>query len=400
MLRADPGRLAAQSVKFDGPGNLRGRGHYLRDIITIAVCAVLCGAHDWEEVECFGKAKLSWFRQMLRLPSGIPAQETFVRVFALLNKDRFREEFEHWLSELSRVHREPSETEPSELLHRMHQTDMALDAIDAVSVWVTENGVAFGQKVVHRQSNSDVAIPELLRRMELPGCIVAVDTIGCQRSIPQQIVNQGADYALTVKASQGQLHQLVRDRFSFTEEGDWDERAGEYAESVDRNDGRMEKRRCWSIFEDSELACIQDQRFWPALRSVAMVQAECHLGTRHSDQRRYYISSLPGDAAQLVRAVHDHWEIGSAVHWSLEISHREGRERQRRENEAGNLALLHDLTRALIENEGSSGSVEAKRKRAGWDDEFLRRLFACQGPATSRIRYQVRPFLSIDAEAD
>ena len=376
MVRAHAGKLSTRSGNHNSTGNLRGRGHYLRDIIVTATCAAICGAENWGEVECFGKAKQPWLRKLLRLPNGIPSQEAIGNVFELLDTQQLREDFGYWLMGVGEVSRQCSETFSEDVLRRKHQKDLALGSIDVVSIWNTNNGLALGQNVVHGKSNADTAIPELLSRMELSSCIVTLDTVGCQRSIPQQIMNQGADYALAIKASQGRLHQNIRDSFSSAKRTDWNDLDAEYAETVERSSTGVEKRRCWSIFQESELARIQARRDWPGLRCVAMVQAERGLGERSDGECRYYISSLPGDAFQLVRAVRDQWEIGNDVHWLLDISRLDGGKRRRRENGERNMALLHDLTLDMINAEGSPGAAEIKRKRAGWDDEFLRRVLS------------------------
>ena len=376
MVRAHAGKPSSRSGNHNSTGNLRGRSHYLRDIIVTATCAAICGAENWGEVECFGKAKHPWLRNLLRLPNGIPSQSAIGNVFELLDTQQLREDFECWLMGVGEVSRECSEAFNEDVLYKKHQRDIALGGIDMVSVWGTNNGVALGQNVVHGKSNADTAIPELLSRMELSSCIVALDTIGCQRRIPQQIVNQGADYALAIKASQGRLHQNIRDSFTSAKRSDWEDLDAEYAEIVARSSNGVEKRRCWSIFQESELARIQAHRDWPGLRSVAMVQAERGLGQRSDGECRYYISSLPGDAFQLVRAVRDQWEIGNDVHWLLDISRLDGGKRRRTENGERNMALIHDLTLDMINAEGSPGGAEVKRKRAGWDDEFLRRVLS------------------------
>ena len=386
MVRADIGELAMRAGNFEGPGDLRGRGHYLRDIIAITICAVMCGANDPIEIECFGSAKLPWFRRRLRLPNGVPSHETIGQVLSLLETQRLSEDFGYWLAGVANIYREQPEPVEADALRKKRERDEALSGIDTVSVWTTERGVIFGQNVVHGKSNAGTAIPELLGRMELSSCIVGLDTVGCKRSVPQQIINQGAEYALTVQTSESRLHQKIRESFSVVRRVDQDSPDGEFAETVNLDNGGVENRRCWSISEESELAWIQDQRFWPSLRSVAMVQAERHLGEFSSRRRRYYISSLPGDASQLVRAVSDRWEIGNAVHWTLGINQLPGRNQKGWENEANNLALLRQLTQSMIAKEGSAGSVEVKRKRAGWDDEFLERIFSRDEPVVQPYR--------------
>ena len=293
MVRADIGELAMRAGKFEGPGDLRGRGHYLRDIIAITICAVMCGANDPIEIECFGNAKLPWFRRRLRLPNGVPSHETIRQVLSLLETQRLSEDFGYWLAGVANIYRERPEPVEADALRKKRERDEALSAIDTVSVWTTERGVIFGQNVVHGKSNAGAVIPELLGRMELSSCIVGLDTVGCKRSVPQQIINQGAEYALTVKTSESRLHQKIRDSFSIACEVDWSGLGGEYAETINLLDGGVEKRRCWSISEASELAWIQDQRFWPALRSVAMVQAERHLESGpETPSRRKMANSL------------------------------------------------------------------------------------------------------------
>ena len=397
MVRTHLASVAFGAGSPGGPGHFKTRGHYLRDIVDLAVCAAISGADDWDEVECFGRSKFPWFRQRLRLQNGVPSRDAFSRVFALLDPERLREDFSLWVARASNFFGERPAGLTQDQFDAIHREHLALNVIDSVSAWVTERGIAFGQNVVHGTSNANAAIPELLRRLELANCVVTLDTVGSQRSIPQQIVNQGADYALIVKASHGRLHQNIQDSFSAMDTGDWRASDGDYAETVERSNGRVEKRRCWSISQDLDLALIQDQRFWPSLRSVAMVKAERHIGVRSSGQQRYYISSLPGDASELVRTVRDCWEIGSSVHWCLEIANRNGSGSLGQVNETQNLALLRELTHAMIKAEGSPGSVKVKRKRAGWDVEFLERVLSSE--RTGRQPHQDHEFAVEEYEA-
>lgn len=181
------------------------RWHLLFDIIVIAICAAICGADSWTDVELFGKSKYKWFKQSLKLPHGIPSHDTFGRVFALLDTEQFQACFVEWVSAISEVFQGQIVAVDGKTLRRSHDKATGKEAIQIVGAWAAQNRLVLGQMKVDERSNEITAIPELLALLEIAGCIVTTDAIGCQKTIAQTIVDQDADYVLALKENQGPL---------------------------------------------------------------------------------------------------------------------------------------------------------------------------------------------------
>ena len=186
--------------------------HLLVDIVVIAITAVLCGADDWNTIESFGEAKEDWFRTFLQLPSGIPSHDTFRRVFARLSPASFQECFVGWVREVAGAIQGVVAID-GKTLRRSHDRSLGKKAIHMVSAWAAENRLVLGQIKTDEKSNEITAIPELLQRLDLHGCIVTIDAMGCQRAIAEQIIDQKADYLLALKGIQSGLLEAVESVF-------------------------------------------------------------------------------------------------------------------------------------------------------------------------------------------
>lgn len=179
----------------------RAKEHRLLDIMTITLCAVLCGADDWVAVETFGRAKEAWLRSFLALPSGIPSHDTFGRVFARLEPTEFRTCFMAWVQAVPGVALTDGVIAiDGKTLRRSHDRERGQAALHLVSAWASASGLVLGQVATDQKSNEITAIPALLRLLALEGSTVTIDAMGCQTTIAAQIVAQGADYVLTLKS--------------------------------------------------------------------------------------------------------------------------------------------------------------------------------------------------------
>jgi predicted transposase YbfD/YdcC len=353
------------------------RRHLLFDIVVIAICAAICGADSWVDVELFGKSKYQWLKQFLKLPHGIPSHDTFGRVFALLDAEQFQARFVEWVSAISDVFQGQVVAVDGKTLRRSHDKAIGKQAIQMVSAWAAENRLVLGQMKVDDQSNEITAIPELLALLEVSGCIVTIDAIGCQKKIARTIVNQDADYVLALKENQGHLHETFQDLFQYP-----DEMAAiecDHHKTMDKGHGRIEVRECWATSDPDYLSYINEQLSeWPGLNSLAMVKSErTVIGEETTIKCRYFISSLDSDAKLIMHAARTHWGIENKVHWILDIAFREDDCRVRKGNGAENFAVLRHLALNLLKHEKSlKCGIKAKRKKAGWDHDYLLKVLA------------------------
>jgi len=229
-----------------------------------------------------------------------------------------------------------------------------------------------GQRKVDDKSNEITAIPALLNVLEIAGCIVTIDAMGCQRDIASAIIARGADYVLALKGNQGSLFEDVQWLFQSAQASGFADVAHSIAQSVDKGHGRIEIRRCWTL---SELDYLIQLPLWSGLQTVVMVQSEQHCHGQITTENRFFISSLPSQASLLLHAVRTHWSIENSLHWVLDVSFREDACRIRRDFAPHNMALLRHLALNLLSQDSSSKrGIAAKRKKAAWDQSYLIKL--------------------------
>ena len=364
--------LIEHFAKLKDPRIDRTKHHNLIDIVVIAICAVIGGADSWADVELFGKSKKEWFSKLLDLPNGIPSHDTFGRVFARLDAEQFENCFIDWVRAVSDVVEGQIVAIDGKTIRRSHDRFIGKSAIHMVNAWASANRLILGQTKVDERSNEITAIPELLSTLDVSGCTVTIDAMGCQKDIATTIIDQGADYVLALKENQPQLHQDVTDTFEQARQTGFASLDHDFHETVNKGHGRIETRRCWSVSDPDHLSYINDRNEWTKLTSVVMIESERIEDGKTSIQARYYISSLPNDARVLLASVRTHWGIENSVHWVLDVAFGEDDSRVRQGNAAQNLSVLRRMALNMLKRETTSqGGVAAKRKRAGWDEDYL-----------------------------
>lgn len=363
------------SLKDPRDGN--ATQHQLQDILVIAICASICGADTWVDVETWGRAKEKWLRTFLELPNGIPSHDTFGRVFALLDPAEFRPGFLSWLRAIQKLTRGQVIALDGKKLRRSHTGRLGKKAIAMVSAWATANHLVLGQVKVRSKSNEITAIPELLRGLEISGCIVTIDAMGCQPTIAAKIVKKDADYVLAVKQNQGQLFDDVKDLFAGCQEENFLQVPHDYTKTIEKGHGRIEIRECWTLADPEFLDYLRHRDAWPKLRAVAMVRAERRIGTKRSRETRYYITSVENNAKQILEAIRAHWGIENGLHGVLDIGFREDESRVRKDHAPENMAVLRHIAVNLLKQEQTAKiGIKAKRLKAAWDQDYLLKVLS------------------------
>jgi predicted transposase YbfD/YdcC len=368
MAKPSPVALLEHFASVPDPGIERHRWHKLGDILLIAVCAVVWGAESYPAIEDFGLERETWLRQFLELPAGIPSHDTFNRVLRLLDPVELQSCFLRWMQAVAEVTDGEVVAIDGKALRRSFAKGSAKRAIPMVSAWATANGVVLGQRKVDTKSNEITAIPALLALLELKGCIVTIDAMGCQRDIAQKIVEQGADYVLALKGNQPTVEQAVKQFFLTGPEAETHWRQRDYHEHTDRGHGRVETRRAWiSADWDEELRAAA----WPGLQSIGLVEALRTVGEKTSVEQRFYLSSLPPHACEFAQAVRKHWEIENQLHWTLDVTFREDQSRLRTGYGAENFAVVRHIALNLLRQEPSAKSLPRKRLACALNPDYL-----------------------------
>lgn len=354
----------------DPRGN--NKTHPLINIITIAICAVISGADGWVDIENYGKAKRAWLSTFLDLREGIPSHDTFGRIFRWLDPDQFQASFIIWSQAISQLSKGEVVAIDGKMLRRSKDSTHKKAGIWIVSAWASENRLVLGQEKVDDKSNEITAIPTLLKLLDIEGCVVTIDAIGTQTEIVEQIVDKKADYILPVKDNQKRLREDIEMLFDgFEADGYVDV---DYDADKQHSNGhdREEIRHCWMVEKKDYLDYLRGSDQWKSLRSVAKLMTVRTQGDNATVTTRYFISSLPMDAQYFIKCLRDHWRIENGLHWVLDIAFREDDSRIRKNHAPQNMAILrHIATNLLKQEESARVGMKAKRKMAGWDNDYL-----------------------------
>jgi predicted transposase YbfD/YdcC len=377
MEEQPAGKIRAHFEKLSDPRIGNATRHKLIDIIVIAVCAVICGADGWSDVALYGKTKRKWLQEFLELPHGIPSHDTFGRVFAKIDPEEFEKRFLEWVQAVQAMTAGQVIAIDGKQLRGSHRRREGQSAICMVSAWATANRLVLGQTKVDEKSNEITAIPKLLDLLDLNGCLVTIDAIGTQTEIAEQIVAQGGDYLLAVKANQGFLYEDLQHLFGFERQPEMASAGYSHARKVDAAHGRLEIRECWAISAPDYLSYPRGAQNWKGLQTLAMIVSERRLGEQVEIKTRYFISSRKMDAKAFLKAKRSHWAIENGLHWVLDVVFQEDRSRVRKDHAPENLAVLrHMAVNMLKQDKSLKVGVHAKRLQAGWDNQYLLKVLA------------------------
>lgn len=282
-----------------------GTRHDFQELLVMTIAAVLSDCDTMEDVVEWSRMHESWLRRFMVLKHGIPSEDTFLRIFRLLDPKGFEACFRRWVGQV---------------VTQLNGT-IAVDgktvrgsgtggeqAIQMVSAFATELGLVLGQEKVASKSNEITAIPELLDALYLKGFLVSIDAMGCQKAIARQIVGKKADYLLAVKGNQPGLLQAIQDAFIDQQQ------AVMHIADLDTGHGRIVAQRC-SILP---AAGIVPEADWPGCAVIARIDSLRQVKGKTSElEQRYYISSRNLAPSALAEAVRSHWAIENQLHWVL-----------------------------------------------------------------------------------
>jgi len=343
--------------------------HALLTILVIAVCAVLCGADGWEDSEEYGTAQAAWFAEVVDFPHGMPGHDPFRRVLSRLDPDELTQCFLSWTAALSDLSGGEIGAIDGKTLRHSFDRAAAKAAIHMVSAWANSHRLVMGQVKVDDKSNEMTAIPQLVQMLDCTGATVTIDAMGCQKESAKVLTEQGADDVLALKQNHSTLYDDVTLCLDTARAKEFAETDHAYSETVDGDHGRIEIRQYWIT---SAIDWVGATASWANLHSLGMVESRREHGEKVESERRYDLVSLPADGVRFSEAVRQHWGVENQVHGVLDVSFAEDASRIRKDKGAQTFSVLRHIALNLLRRESQhTRGIKARRKRAGWDRDYL-----------------------------
>ena len=344
----------------------------LINVVTIAVCAVICGADDFVAIAKFGRTKRTWLSRFLDLKEGVPSHDRFNAIFAALKPAEFEKCLLSWITALHEISDGQVIAIDGKTLRRSFDAADSKAAIHMVSAWATANHISLGQVVVDAKSNEITAIPKLLEMLELSGAMITIDAMGCQTEIAQKIVDAEADYCLAVKGNQPTLHQGIVEFFDEHLEDDFARTPVRRYQTEEKGHGR-EEIRYYFICPVPENA--PDRSRWAHLKAIGIAISNTQRNGEDCNEVRYYILSKYLAARRFAEAVRGHWGIENRLHWQLDVTFQEDQCRIRQGHADANFSIIRRAALALLKNESTlKVGIKNKRLTAGWDESYLEKV--------------------------
>ena len=336
----------------------------LYDLLFLTICGVISGCEGWEDIRDFGEFRLPWLRSLGLFKEGIPADDTIARLISRIDPDQLQKSFIKWMRQANKLTCGEVIAVDGKTLRSSYNRDDKKSAIHMVSAFATTNGVVMGQIKTGEKSNEITAIPALLKMLDIRGCLITIDAMGCQNDIADTIVNKGADYLLALKTNQELLHRAVVSAFK--------EAKLKTNTQIEQGHGRIEAREYY-VLDAQKISKAFPQ--WKGLRTIGMAINYINDGEKESVHYRYYISSAELTQEQFGKAVRGHWGIES-MHWVLDTAMKEDNCQIYKENGAENLARLRHIARNIIRADKSrKASVRRKQRMAVMDPSYLESIF-------------------------
>ena len=332
----------------------------LLEIVVMTICAVISGCEYWEDIVDFSRVKMTWFQEKLGLvlEHGVASHDTFQRVFQLINPEELEASFMSWVRSVSQITK-------GEIVSIDGKTvcgsrDAKAKAIHMVSAWANANQMVLGQVKTEEKSNEITAIPILLEMLELKGCIVTIDAMGCQKDIAKTITEAEADYVFGLKGNQTSLHDDVKLYFE-TED------VPKKKITHDKGHGRIERRE---YYLETEIDWLHQKPDWERLSAIGMVKSSVWEKDSLREEARYFITSLT-NVETFAKAVRAHWGIENSLHWCLDVVFNEDACRTRKDNSAENFSVIRKIALNILKNFPVKMSLARKRRKCEYDSDFM-----------------------------
>lgn len=352
---------------LEDPRIERKKLHALMDIIVIVICAVISGAEGWEAIEEFAQEKEEWLRKFIPLEHGIPSHDCIAYVIRRLSFKGFRECFMAWTQAVADQADSQIISIDGKTARGSRDKKNNRNPLHMVSAWGAKSRLVLGQEAVDEKSNEITAIPKLLDLLEIKGCIITIDAMGCQRAITRKIKQKGGDYVISLKGNQGLLHNAVQALLKSAEQNNFAKISHDFKEENDKGHGRVERRRYW-VTED--IGSLPNTEKWEGLRSVGVVERKVIEQGKETIERRYYINSIAANGNIFAKAVREHWGVENCLHWRLDVVFREDASRIRKDNAPAIMTTIRHLCMGIFDSDSSIRSLIKKKRKAAWNDNY------------------------------
>lgn len=372
MTRCAFASISVHFADLDDPRSSRSQVHPLINVVAIGLCAVICGAEAFTDMEEFGRRKRKWLGKFLDLTNGIPSHDTFNTVFARLKPEQFEGCLLNWIASLQEISDGQILAVDGKTLRGSYHRGDNKAAVHMVSVWATKNHLSLGSVAVDEKSNEITAIPRLLELIDVSGALVTIDAMGCQKEIARTIRHEKADYCLAVKENQPKLHEAIGEFFNEHLESDFANSPCRRYTTTETGHGRTDERLyiIAPVPED-----FPGRRQWKDLRAIGFTVRMSEQNGRHTDHVRYYILSKYVSGKRFAEAVRGHWGIENNLHWQLDVTFREDDLRIREGHAPANMSILMRTALSLLKNETTNKrGLKTKRRAAGWDEDYLEKV--------------------------
>jgi predicted transposase YbfD/YdcC len=365
--------------KLEDPRDKRGKRHKLVDIIVMSIYAIICGNEDCENIADWLELRIYYFKELLKLENGIPCADTFLRVFRAIEPQKFMEMFAEWVRSIP-------VGEGKQIAIDGKAVKSAADRLNGgntpyiVSAFLTEIGISIGQVKCDDKSNEITAIPELLEILDISGCVITIDAIGCQSKIVKKIVGKEGHYCLTVKENQSNLYKDIDEYFKFALNDRMESENLSYHLTKSFSHGRYEKRKYYVTDDETLINHINDRKKWKNLKAVGMVENTREIGGKTTVSRKYYILDIDVTAERFAEITRNHWQIENGLHWILDVHFKEDLSTSKKDNSIFNLSLLRKICYNLIKLDDSFNkstkkiSFKKKLNRYNFDFQLLNNL--------------------------
>lgn len=352
----------------------RKKLYLLIEIVFLTICAVISGSNHFTEVGIFGEANIEWLRKFLPFTNGIPSHDAIGYFFSRLDPEHFKTKFVEWIRSVAKITDGEVVAIDGKTLRHSYDSSANKTAMHMISAWASGANLVLGQLKVDEKSNEITAIPKLLEILDLSGCIVTIDAMGCQKEIAKTIIDNKADYVLALKGNQGALYENVELFFQDHIERNFTDIDVDTHKTIDGDHGRVEVREYWSV---TSIDWLEEKKGWKGLQAIGCARLTSTIGEKTSCYDRYYILSQPMGAQAFGDAVRRHWAIENKLHWSLDMTFREDDSRIRKKSTPDNFGVIRHICINLLKQETTfKRGLQGKRYRASMDSKYREKLIS------------------------